>query len=48
MLRQFEPRHPQSVYKALGWDGLMGSGQLNATTGLPPNPTVVWRSLSKA
>ena len=47
MLKKFKSGYSEYLYEALAWVGLMGKGDINASTGLPPNPTVAWRSLSK-
>lgn len=34
-------------YNALAWIGLMGTGLLDKTTGLTPNPTKAWVNVSQ-
>lgn len=46
-LREFDPNQPEEVYDALSWVGLMGSGELNFTTGLYENSTVAWAGLNE-
>lgn len=44
-LMQFDPSLTQIQADALAWEGIMGSGQINNTTGLPPYPTVAWNNV---
>jgi hypothetical protein len=42
ILKQYDNTRTMDQYNALSWIGLMGEGQPNETTGLPPRPTVAW------
>jgi hypothetical protein len=45
-LKEFDNNsHTDQFYNALAWNGLMGEGNFNATTGLPTNPTVAWQNI---
>ena len=44
-LMQFDPSLTQIQADALAWGGIMGSGQINNTTGLPAFPTVAWNNV---
>lgn len=46
-LMEYDPNQTNDVYEALAWEGLMGSGTFNATTGLYSNSTVAWSNLSQ-
>lgn len=46
-LIEFDNSHNDDVYEALAWIGLMGEGEVDQNTGLPPNPTVGWENLSQ-
>lgn len=47
-LSQFDNnQHPQSLYEAIAWTGLMGNGPIDPITGLSSNPTVAWQNLSQ-
>ncbi|EDP95084.1 hypothetical protein U8527_08650 [Kordia algicida OT-1] len=46
-LREFDNTQTESVYDALSWSGLMGTGVLNPTTGLLTNSTQAWINLSQ-
>ncbi|MFN4764666.1 hypothetical protein ACKGJN_16165 [Gillisia sp. Q332] len=41
-LRDYDDSLTDLQYEALAWVGLKGGAELNAITGLPPNPTVAW------
>lgn len=45
-LREYDNSFSDEVYEALAWVGLMGRGQIDENTGLPPNPTIAWQSVS--
>lgn len=47
VLKKFEPRLSNQTYEALAWVGLMGSGKIDPTTGLPTKPVKAWGNLSK-
>ncbi len=47
-LREFDPTQPEEIYDSLSWTGLMGSGVINGTTGLPPSPTLAWLSIPQS
>jgi hypothetical protein len=45
-LKQFDNNsQSDDVYKSLAWEGLMGTGPFNESTGLPANPTVAWNHI---
>lgn len=39
--------HSDQFYNALAWTGLMGEGDIDASTGLPTNPTIAWQNISQ-
>ena len=45
VMQQFDSTQSADVYNALSWIGLMGSGHISGTTGLPINPTIAWKNL---
>ena len=47
-MQQFDSSQTLEVYNALSWTGLMGEGNINPTTGLPPNPTKAWENLTQS
>jgi len=47
VLMEYDNSYSNNIYEALSWVGLMGSGPVNQSTGLPPNPTVAWENLSQ-
>lgn len=48
-LKQFDNNsQSDDVYKSLAWEGLMGTGPFNESTGLPANPTVAWNHIPLA
>jgi hypothetical protein len=48
LLRQYDNTQTEEVYEALAWIGLMGSGEPDKITGLPPKPTVAWENTPQA
>jgi len=46
-LMQFDSNLSQGEADAIAWVGLMGSGQIDNSTGLPSNPTVAWGNLGQ-
>lgn len=48
VLKQYDNTQTEEVYNALAWIGLMGTGNINNTTGLPPQPTVAWGNVAPA
>jgi hypothetical protein len=47
-LREFDPTQSEETYESLAWVGLMGSGVISSTTGLPPSPTLAWLSIPQS
>lgn len=42
ILKQYDNTQSEDVYTAIAWSGLMGKGEPNKMTGLPPQPTAAW------
>ncbi|MFT5252304.1 MAG: hypothetical protein ACI87N_001311 [Flavobacteriales bacterium] len=47
-MKQFDNTQSEDVYNALAWIGLMGTGNINDTTGMPPQPTAPWAATPQA
>ncbi|WP_157495106.1 hypothetical protein [Flavobacterium sp. KJJ] len=45
VLKEYDNTQSEDVYIAIAWWGLMGAGEPNLLTGLPPQPTVAWTNL---
>ncbi|MFB9078800.1 hypothetical protein ACFFWB_15530 [Flavobacterium procerum] len=45
ILKQYDNTQSEDVYTAIAWWGLMGVGEPNGITGLPPRPTVAWANI---
>ncbi|MFE3869588.1 hypothetical protein ACFX5E_16115 [Flavobacterium sp. LS2P90] len=45
VMKQFDSSQSVDVYNALAWIGLMGEGEPNPLTGLPPQPTAAWAAI---
>ncbi|TDE01365.1 hypothetical protein [Flavobacterium sandaracinum] len=45
VMKQFDSSQSEDVYNALAWIGLMGEGEPNPLTGLPPQPTAAWAAI---
>lgn len=41
-MKQYDNTQTDEIYEALSWIGLMGEGEPNFLTGLPPQPTAAW------
>jgi hypothetical protein len=48
VLKQYYNTRTEEVYNALAWIGLMGTGEPDNNTGLPPQPTVAWVNVDPA
>lgn len=48
VMRQYDNTQTEEVYKALSCVGLMGGGEPDETTGLPPQPTAAWVATPQA
>ena len=47
-LKQFDnSSKSRQIYEDIAWAGLMGSGKIDPTTGLPTKPVKAWENLSK-
>lgn len=44
-MKQYDSTQSTDVYNALAWIGLMGTGDINYNTGLPPQPTAAWAAI---
>lgn len=42
VMKQYDNTQTEKVYEALSWVGLMGEGEINYNTGMPPQPTSTW------
>jgi hypothetical protein len=47
-MKQFDNTKGDEVYNALAWIGLMGGGEPDVVTGLPPQPTAAWAATPQA
>jgi hypothetical protein len=47
-MMEFDGAQSEDVYNALAWIGLMGEGEPNPLTGLPPQPTAAWAATPQA
>lgn len=47
-MKQFDNTKSDEVYNALAWIGLMGGGEPDVVTGLPPQPTAAWAATAQA
>ena len=48
VMKQFDSSQSDDVYNALAWIGLIGEGEPNPLTGLPPQPTAAWVAIPQA
>lgn len=48
VMKQYDSSQSEDVYNALAWIGLMGGGEPDETTGLPPQPTAAWVATPQA
>ena len=44
-MKEYDNTQTEEVYKALSWIGLMGNGDINYNTGMPPQPTSAWAAI---
>ncbi|NBL65365.1 hypothetical protein GV828_09165, partial [Flavobacterium sp. NST-5] len=44
-MKEFDNSYSEELYQALAWVGLMGSGTMDETTGLPAQPTLSWQNV---